>query len=960
MLVAFIASTTKSIEEKWRKIWEEERAYEADLNQSKPKFYLTVAYPYPNSPQHVGHGRTYTITDIYARYKRMRGFQVLFPMGFHYTGTPILAMAKRLASEDEELRDLFIKIYKVPEEVLKELEDPFKMARFFHEEIKTGMKEMGYSIDWRREFTTVDPGYSRFIQWQFRKLKEKGYIKIGTHPVGWCPSCGNPVGQHDTKGDVEPEVVEFVAIKFKMGDFSIPTATLRPETVFGVTNIWVNPQADYVKAIVDGEKWIIGLKASERLKHQNLKMEILEVFKGRDIVGGNAVNPINGQLVPILEAKFVDPGHATGVVMSVPSHAPYDYMALKEAKEKTGCLIEPITIISFEGAGNVPAADVCREMGIESQTDPKLEDATKELYRRELTSGIMLSNTGKYSGMRVPEARELIRIELIEKNDARVIYELSEKVYCRCGESCVVKILENQWFIDYGNLQWKEKVYECLDSMRIVPEELRIEFKNVVEWLRERACARQRGLGTKLPWDENWIIESLSDSTIYMAYYIVAKYINMGLIDPTKLNDGFFDYVLLGLGNPRDVASSIDVKTELIEEIRREFIYYYPLDSRNSGRDLVPNHLTFFIFNHVAIFPKELWPKQIVINGSVLMEGRKMSKSLGNIVPLREAVREYGADALRIAVVSTAGLLQDANFSPSLARTLADFLETLRRQYRVVATMPSSSSKTDRVDKWLISRLQETVKEVTEAFEELDVRKAVQLVLYQMDNDLNWFLRRKGCSNLEEAFQYSNILKKFMEVRAKLLAPLAPYTAEEIWSIIGERGLICKAEWPQLDSSLIDEEAEKSEEFIKELIEDTNKILRVLPGRPSRIVYYVAATWKWDVYREILSMKEPDVKTILMRLEKTGVEVDKAAIAKFIRTTIDMLPKMGRDFVKSWVEFKPDHEFNLLEEAKRFLEREFRCEVLVYYEDASEVYDPKKRAVLARPCKPAIYVEVEK
>ncbi len=958
MLVTFIASTTKSIEEKWRRIWEEERVYEADLDQSKPKFYLTVAYPYPNSPQHVGHGRTYTIADIYARYKRMRGFQVLFPMGFHYTGTPILAMAKRLASGDEELRDLFIKVYRVPEEALKELEEPFKMARFFHEEIKTGMKEMGYSIDWRREFTTVDLGYSRFIQWQFRKLKEKRYIRIGTHPVGWCPSCGNPVGQHDTKGDVEPEVVEFVIIKFKMEDCYIPAATLRPETVFGVTNIWVNPQADYVKAIVDGEKWIIGLKALERLKHQNLKIEVLEVFKGRDIVWRNAVNPVNAQSVPILEAEFVDPSHATGVVMSVPSHAPYDYMALKEAKEKTGCLIEPVTIISFEGAGSVPAADICREMGIESQTDPKLEDATKELYTRELTSGIMLSNTGKYFGMRVSEARELIKRELIERGDARVIYELSEKVYCRCGERCVVKILENQWFIDYGNPQWKEKVYECLDSMRIIPEELKTEFKNVVGWLKERACARQRGLGTKLPWDENWVIESLSDSTIYMAYYIVAKYINMGLIDPTKLNDSFFDYVFLGVGNPRDVASSIGVKTELIEEIRREFIYYYPLDSRNSGRDLVPNHLTFFIFNHVAIFPKELWPKQIVANGSVLMEGRKMSKSLGNIIPLREAIREYGADALRVAVVSTAGLLQDANFSPSLARALADFLETLRRQCRVVATMPSGSSKTDRVDKWLMSRLQKTIVEVTEAFEELDVRKAAQLVLYQMDSDLNWFLRRKGCSNLEEASQHSNTLKKFMEVRAKLLAPLAPYTAEEIWSMIGGGGLICKAEWPQPDSSLIDEEAEKSEEFIKELIEDTNKILRVLPGRPSRIAYYVAAAWKWNIYREVLSMKEPDVKTVLMKLEKTGVGVDKATTAKFVKTTIDMLPKINRDFVKSWVEFKPDHEFNLLEEAKRFLKREFRCEVLVYYEDASEVYDPKKRAVLARPCKPAIYVEV--
>lgn len=957
MLVTFIASTIKSIEEKWRKIWEREHVYEADVDLSKPKFYLTVAYPYPNSPQHVGHGRTYTITDIYARYKRMRGFQVLFPMGFHYTGTPILAMAKRLASGDTELRDLFTRIYKVPEEVLKELEDPLKMARFFHEEIKTGMKEMGYSIDWRREFTTVDPGYNRFIQWQFRKLKEKGYIKIGTHPVGWCPSCGNPVGQHDTKGDVEPEVVEFTAIKFRMEDSFIPTATLRPETIFGVTNIWVNPDEDYVKAIVDGEKWIIGLKASERLKHQNLKIELLEVFKGRDIIGKTALNPINGRFIPILEAKFVDSSHATGVVMSVPSHAPYDYMALKEIREKTGCPIEPITIISFKGAGSIPAADICEEMGIESQIDPKLDEATRELYRRELTSGIMLSNTGKYSGMRVSEARELIKRELIEKGYARTIYELSDRVYCRCGERCVVKILENQWFIDYGNSQWKKEVHECLNSMRIIPEELRTEFKNVVDWLKERACARQRGLGTKLPWDENWVIESLSDSTIYMAYYIIAKYINMGLLDPTKLNDTFFDYVFLGLGDPNVIASSVGVEPKIIEDIRREFIYYYPVDSRHSGRDLVPNHLTFFIFNHVAIFPRELWPKQIVTNGSVLMEGRKMSKSLGNIIPLREAIRDYGADALRIAVVSTAGLLQDANFSPSLARSVADSLETLLRQYKIVANMSSSDSKADRVDRWLMSKLQKTIREVTEAFEELDVRRAVQIVLYQMDSDLNWFLRRKGCLNLEEASQHSNTLRKFMEVRAKLLAPLAPYTAEEVWSIMGGGGLICKAEWPQPDLGLIDEEAEKSEEFIKGLIEDTNNILKVLPGKPSKVVYYVAATWKWGVYEELLNMEKPDVKTVLAKLEMADIRIDKTTVSRFIKGTIDMLPKMDREFVKTWVELKREHEYSLLEEVKGFLEREFKCRVLVYYEDSSEIYDPKRRAILSRPCKPAIYVE---
>ncbi|KYH37149.1 MAG: leucyl-tRNA synthetase [Candidatus Bathyarchaeota archaeon B24] len=952
----FIASDVRSIEEKWRRVWERERVYEIDPDPSKPKFYLTVAYPYPNSPQHVGHGRTYTIADIYARYKRMRGFQALLPMAFHYTGTPVLAMAKRLAAGDEELIDLFVRLYKVPRERLKELEDPLKMARYFHEEIKTGMKEMGYSIDWRREFTTIDPGYSRFIQWQFRKLRERGYIKVGTHPVGWCPSCENPVGMHDTKGDVEPEIAEFVAIKFRMGEWYLPTATLRPETVFGVTNIWVNPRADYVKAVVDGENWIIGLKASEKLKYQNLKVKVLEVFKGSELVGREAVNPMTGEAVPILAADFVDSGHATGVVMSVPSHAPYDYMALKEIRERMGLDIKPITIIKVRGFGDIPAADICERMGIKTQTDKKLDEATRELYRRELSTGVMLENTGKYSGMRVSEARERVKEELLSKGDARVVYELVDKVYCRCGAECVVKILENQWFLDYGNPEWKSLAYECLSSMRIVPEELRLEFNNVVDWLRERACARQRGLGTKLPWDESWIIESLSDSTIYMAYYIVSKYINMGLIDPTRLNDKFFDYVFLGLGDLEEVASSIRARPEVVEQIRREFLYFYPLDSRHSGRDLVPNHLTFFIFNHVAIFPRELWPRQIVVNGSVLMEGRKMSKSLGNIIPLREAIREYGADALRIAVVSTAGLLQDANFSLTLAKSVRDFLEKIRTQYRVVASMPDKEPKWDRAERWLMSRLQRVVEETTEALENLDIRRATQMVLYQMDNDLSWFLRRKGCSSLKEAEESSSVLKRYLEVRARLLAPLAPYTAEEVWSILGMPGLVCKAEWPKPDQTLVDEEAEMGEEFVRSLIEDTKSIFRVVPGKPSRIVYYVAASWKWKVYRDVLSEpKTPTVREALSRFKE--LDVDKATLARFVKTLLESLPKIDRGRLSSWVKLGAEHERKLLEEVKGFLERELKAEVLVYGEDDPDVYDPRSRAKLSRPRRPAIYVE---
>ncbi|MEM3579621.1 MAG: class I tRNA ligase family protein, partial [Candidatus Bathyarchaeia archaeon] len=307
----------KKIEEKWQKRWEEAKIFETDPDPTKPKYFITVAYPYPNSPQHIGHARTYTLADVHARYMRMRGYNVLLPMAFHYTGTPVLAMAKRLAENDEELIKDFVEVYRIPKEKLKELTDPLNMARYFHEEIKEGMKRIGFSIDWRREFTTIDPQYNRFIEWQFEKLREKGYITRGSHPVGWCPRCGNPVGQHDTAGDVEPEIGEFTLIKFQKGETIFPTATLRPETVFGVTNIWVNPKAKYVKATVDGEEWVVSQEAAEKLTYLNRKVKVLETFEGKNLIGTYVENPVTKNKIIILPAEFVDPKNATGVVMSV-------------------------------------------------------------------------------------------------------------------------------------------------------------------------------------------------------------------------------------------------------------------------------------------------------------------------------------------------------------------------------------------------------------------------------------------------------------------------------------------------------------------------------------------------------------------------------------------------------------------------------------------------------------------
>jgi leucyl-tRNA synthetase len=968
----------KQIEQKWQRKWEEAKVFEADPDPKKPKFYITVAYPYPNSPQHIGHGRTYTLADVHARYMRMRGYNVLLPMAFHYTGTPVLAMSKRLADNDRDLIDDFVNVYKVPKERLKEFTEPFKMARYFHEEIKAGMKAIGYSIDWRREFTTIDPQYNRFIEWQFQKLRQKGYITRGSHPVGWCPKDGNPVGQHDTRGDVEPEIGEFTLIKFKYGDWVLPAATLRPETIFGVTNMWLNPRVEYVKAIVDSQKWIVSKESVQKLQYLNRKVTVQETFEGRDLIGKEIVNPATAKKILILPADFVDPKNATGVVMSVPGHAPYDYVALENlAKASTElkeygltpdivAAVKPVSIISVTEYSEIPAGDVVKQMHIETQSDPKLEDATREVYRHEFHNGKMKPNTGKYSGLSVAEAKDRVKQDLTAEGKAETMYELLNKpVVCRCGTECIVKIFEDQWFINYGNPEWKAVVHKALDNMEILPEELRAEFNYVIDWLHEKACARKSGMGTKLPWGQEWIIESLSDSTIYMAYYTIAKHIKKHEIKPAQLTDEVFDYVFLGTGKPDEVAVKADIDFKVLEDMRRDFLYFYPLDSRHSGRDLVPNHLTFLIFNHTAIFPKELWPRQIVTNGSVTMQGAKMSKSFGNIIPLIEGIAQFGADPLRMGILATAELLQDADFSPTLARSMQDRLERLHRFGEEIAKNgnPKEPKTLALPDRWMLSRLQEHIRMATEAMDKLAVRKAIHSGLYELDQDVQWYLRRTAdqmsVPSRKEAVNY--VLSQVIDAQVKMLAPVTPHICEELWAKRGGKGFVALASWPEPNSDKVDVKAEESETLIESAIEDTQNIIKATNMTPKIIYYYVAASWKWKAYLAALqrSVSAKAVQGELMKELMTDPLMKKEAksLAKFVGQITEEVNRMSSEKRQRQLKASDVDETAILDDAEKFLRRELNAEVHIYSEDDPKRHDPKNRAQIAKPYRPAIYVE---
>jgi len=948
------------IESKWRKVWAESKDFETNPND-KPKKFITVAYPYPNSPQHIGHGRTYTLADVHARYYRMKGFNVLFPMGFHYTGTPVLGMAKRIQNEEKEILDGLRNVYHVPEDAIKTFVEPIKIADYFHEEIKSGMIEMGYSIDWRREFTTIVPGYQKFIEWQITTLKENGRIIQGSHPVGWCPVDNNPVSQHDTMGDVEPKIDDKnFLVKFEFGEYIFPVTTLRPETIFGVTNLWVNPNTVYKKVKVDDQTWICSEECAKKISFFEKEVSVIGEISDADIINKTAINH-DGREISILPADFVEPEMGTGLVMSVPAHAPKDYQALMDLQAQNHELalkIEPIPIIVTEGYGEYPAKEICEKLGVSNQTDDKLEEATKDLYAKEFSDGKLNSKCSQFENEKVQFGRDKIRAWLQENGTLEKFPILENApVKCRCGAECVVKVLNNQWFLNYGDEEWKNLARNCFDEMNILPNNIKTEFNEVIDWLHERACARQQGLGTKLPWDKDWIVESLSDSVIYMAYYTISRFVNDGTVTPENLTKEFFDYILLDKGDIKLAAETSQLSEDVINTMKKEFDYFYPVDSRHSGRDLVQNHLSFFVLNHVGIFEKKLWPQEIVVNGSVMMDGAKMSKSMGNIIPLRTAIRDHGADPIRLAIISSAELLQDADFNMESVTGIQSKLESLLEECSRLKNEPISDLQAE--DKWILSKLQSLIGTVTESLEKMRLREGLHDILFSFESDLSWYNKRVQAKDRTDI---NGILYKINSARVSMLSPFAPHIAEEMWQKIGNETLASKSAWPKYDENEIDATSIQSENLLKSTIDDITNILKVTKITPKKIVLYVNADeTKKKIYRKMLDIMvggRNNMGVVMKELLSNPETADAKKMPDFVQKTIKDLHSESEEIkkMKLQVDSFDEKEF-LSAELSSIGKKEFGVDITVYAESDADIYDPKGKARHARPFKPAILIE---
>jgi len=807
---------------------------------------------------------------------------------------------------------------------------------------QSDLRRMGLHVDWRRSFITTDvnPFYDSFVRWQFLKLKERNKVAFGKRYTIFSPRDGQPCMDHDRSSGEGVGPQEYVLIKMRVtssltGSLAplagkpvfLVAATLRAETMYGQTNCWVRPDMKYVAVeLANGEVWVCSPRAARNLCYQGFmpkdgEENIVVELVGQDILGVALQAPLSiYNTIYTLPMLTIKEDKGTGVVTSVPSDSPDDYAALRDLankqpfREKYGITDEmvlpfqPVPIINVPGFGDLCAVTVVDQLKIQSQNDrDKLAEAKELVYLKGFYEGVML--VGQFKGAKVEVAKPLIRDHLVTTSQAAVYMEPEKLIMSRSGEECVVALCD-QWYLDYGEEQWREEAKKAVDLMNCYSDEVRKNFNSTLGWLKEHACSRTYGLGSRLPWDQDWLIESLSDSTIYMAYYTVAHLLQGGTFTGTgpnalgisadQMTPAVWDHIFLGSAKPETT-----IPDSALAKLRREFMYWYPLDLRVSGKDLVPNHLTYAVYNHVAIWPQQdMWIQGIRANGHLLLNSEKMSKSTGNFMTLYEAIDKFSADGMRLALADSGDSVEDANFMTSVADAGILRLFTLVEWVKDIlgeggnALRDTEDSFHDCVFR---SEMNKLLLETEANYQNLLFKEALRTGFFSMQGARDKY--RELCGERGMARQ---LVMQFIKWQALMLSPICPHICEHMWALLGEEGSILHAKWPQ--AGPVDDTAIQQSDYLMETVRDFRlkliaaKTPKTKPGKsggpvsiPTHCTAYVAKSypaWQCCVLDTLKAMyggnleSPPDNKAVSQELAK------KPELKKFMKKTMPFVAFM--------------------------------------------------------------------
>lgn len=752
------------IEKKWQDVWEKEDAFKTVEDYDKEKYYVLEMFPYPSGKLHMGHVRNYSIGDVIARFKRLKGYNVLHPMGWDSFGLP---------AENAAIKN----------DIHPAIWTDSNIA-----EMHRQLQGLGFSYDWDREVATCKEEYYKWMQWIFIQFYNKGLAYKKDNPVNWCPSCQTVLANEQvvdgccerchtpvTKKRLSqwylkitdyadrllkdldkmpgwPEKVKLMQknwigrstgaeVTFEIENFSkkLQIYTTRPDTLFGVTYMVLAPEHPFVPELTNGTKYEAAVKAyQEECQHKSeIERTSLTKEKTGVFTGCYGINPVNGKKVPIFISDYVMMDYGTGAIMAVPAHDQRDF----EFAKKFDLDIVPV---------------------VDSQ-NPEID--INNLTEAFVAEGTMI-NSGKYTGMNNKEAIEEITkdLEADGLGKAQVNYKLRD------------------WLIS------RQRYWGCPIPMVYCEE---------CGWVPEK----EENLPVKLPTDVEFTGKGDSPLKTSKTFgETTCPCCGKKAVREFDTMDTFVDssWYFLRYCDAHNSEKPFD---------KKKADYWMNVDQYIGGVEHAILHLLYarffqMVMHDLGLVDAEEPFDNLLTQGMVIKDGAKMSKSLGNIVSPEEIQAKYGADTARLFILfaappekeldwSDAGVEGSYRFLNRVYRLVQEYVNEIRGDFRGSETITIQSAE----DKALNFQLNATVKKVTEdAGGRFSFNTAISSIM-ELVNAL--YKYKQGEVNVP-------LMNDAIEKLILILNPFVPHITEELWNDLGHEDRVYQQNWPEFDPAALE------------------------------------------------------------------------------------------------------------------------------------------------------------
>ncbi len=921
------AERLNEFEDKWQEKWEENLIHQSNADDSLEKYYVLEMFPYPSGSMHMGHVRNYSIGDAFARYKRMQGFNVLYPMGWDSFGLP----AENAAID----RDV----------------NPREWTEECISEMKEQLKTLGLSYDWRREVATYEPEYYRWNQWIFLKMLEEDLAYRDEAEVNWCPSCETVLADEQVEDgqcwrcdstaetremeqwflkitdyadelldDLEelegwPEKVKKMqrdwigkshgaTIEFPMKDSDevLEVFTTRPDTVYGSTFMVLAPEHPLAEEIAE-EKEEVADYIEEAKTRDSQERE--EKTKAGVSTGRYAVNPFTEEEIPIYVAEFVLTDYGTGAIMAVPAHDQRDFEFAKEHGIDIKPVIEPEEEHDFE------------EEAYEG--DGKHHDSEN------------------INGLKNEKAIDRI-IEIIEKS--------------KVGEKDVNYRLRD-WLISRQRYWGTPIPIIYCDDCGAVPvpeEELPVELPEDVKFtgqgnpietsssFTETECPECGGEAER----ETDTMDTFMGSSWYFLRYCSPDF------DNAPFDEGEADYWM----NVDQYIGGIEHAVMHLLYARFFTKFFRDIDMLDEDEPFerlltqgMVNHPAYNCPEHGWLYPEEVEDGDVCskCGREVEVDVMKMSKSKNNVVDPNELIEDYGADTARLFILRASHPEKELDWSSDGVEASKEMLERVTRlvEQEETGTTGIDLSDASLYDRIAVTKVQRTVEKVTEHMENYEFNLAIN-ELDKLLSKLFWY----GNQDPE-----SEIMSHGIETFIQMLAPFTPHLAEEIWQeALGNEEFLIEEDWPQPREDMIDDEAEAIDNYHDRVAGDIREIGELYDGELSSIKLIRAEDWKYTIGRQVLQEVESgnhDVGDVMEEILDEELQQHAPEISSMAQEAVEN-PGSFRETLMD-----KETESEALEQNMERWEKKFEAKITIEQESESE----EDKAERAEPGRPAIVME---